>query len=68
MDQINLGMLWVERLLDRCERIRASSHELPSWLRQCRDHLSTDDQTSRWQRIIDMLVVAGDGRVADLSD
>ncbi|MFX0574657.1 hypothetical protein [Nocardia nepalensis] len=41
---------------------------LPSWLRGCRDHLSTHDQTRRWQRIIDMLLAAGYRRVADLAD
>ncbi|WP_157183934.1 hypothetical protein [Nocardia takedensis] len=66
--EIDIGWLWMERLLDRCEAIRARSHALPSWLRQTRDHLSPGDQNARWQRIIDMVVVAGDGRVADLAD
>lgn len=44
--------LRVERLLNRCEAIRANSHTLPSWHRECRDYLSTDDQTRLWQRII----------------
>ena len=28
----------------------------------------TDDQIARWQRVVDLLVVAGDSRVADLAD
>ncbi|BDU01018.1 MULTISPECIES: hypothetical protein [Nocardia] len=67
-DQAETGMIWVERLLDRCAAIRAQSHALPSWLRERRDDLSTEDQTRRWQRMVDMLLVAGDRRVAALAD
>jgi hypothetical protein len=28
----------------------------------------TDDQISRWQRVVDLLIVTGDSRVADLAD
>lgn len=41
---------------------------LPDWLHERRADLVTDDQIARWQRVVDMLVVAGDSRVADLAD
>lgn len=41
---------------------------LPEWLRERRADLITDDQIVRWQRVVDLLVVAGDTRVADLAD
>jgi hypothetical protein len=33
-----------------------------------RADLVTDDQIARWQRVVDLLVVAGDSRVSDLAD
>jgi TolB-like protein len=46
----------------------AFTHTLPEWLHERRADLVTEDQIARWQRVVDMLVVAGDSRVADLAD
>jgi hypothetical protein len=40
---------------------------MPEWLRERRPDLVTPDQIARWQRVVDLLVVAGDVRVADLT-
>jgi len=41
---------------------------LPEWLHEVCAGLLTEDQIARWPRVVDLLVVAGDGRVADLAD
>jgi len=41
---------------------------LPEWLRERRPDLVTPDRIARWQRVVDLFVVAGDTRVADLAD
>ncbi len=46
----------------------ASTYSLPEWLRERRPDLVTPDQIARFQRVVDLLVVAGDVRVADLTD
>ncbi|HUO39976.1 MAG TPA: hypothetical protein VMU34_20005 [Mycobacterium sp.] len=66
-DQVNSGLRWIERIVERSGNC-ATTFTLPEWLRERRADLVTDDQIARWQRVVDLLVIAGDTRVADLSD
>lgn len=67
-DQIEQGLRWIERIVGESGTSCASTFTLPKWLRERRADLITDDQIARWQRVVDLLVVAGDSRVADLAD
>lgn len=66
--QIEQGVRWIERIVADSGRNCASTLTLPEWLHERRADLVTDDQIVRWQRVVDLLVVAGDSRVADLAD
>jgi hypothetical protein len=68
-DQAEPGLPWIETLVQGGpEGIASRSWLLPDWLREMRPHIRSGEQLSCWQRIVDMLVVAGDMRVAGLSD
>lgn len=67
-DQIEQGLRWIERIVAKSGVNRASTFMLPEWLHERQADLVTDDQIARWQRVVDLLVVAGDSRVADLAD
>ncbi|MCU1487391.1 MAG: hypothetical protein JWN67_4137 [Actinomycetia bacterium] len=67
-DQIDQGLRWVERIVAGSGSHCASTFTLPEWLHEVRADLLTEDQAARWQRVVDLLVVAGDSRVADLAD
>lgn len=67
-DQIEQGLRWVERIVAGSGDSCASTLTLPEWLHERRADLVTADQIARWQRVVDLLVVAGDARVADLAD
>lgn len=67
-DQIEQGLRWIERIVAGSGANCASTFTLPEWLHERRADLVTDDQIARWQRVVDLLVVAGDSRVADLAD
>jgi len=67
-DQIEQGLRWIERVVAGAVENCASTYTLPEWLRERRPDVVTPDQTARWQRVVDLLVVAGDTRVADLAD
>lgn len=67
--QGRLGLIWVETLVraDPSE-VAWKSYLLPEWLHDVRPHIHEADLIDCWQRIVDMLIVAGDTRVADLAD
>lgn len=67
-DQIEQGLRWIEQIVAQSGSNCASTFTLPEWLHERRADLVTEDQIARWQRVVDMLVVAGDSRVADLAD
>lgn len=67
-DQIEQGLRWIERIVAESGSNCASTFTLPERLRERRADLVTDDHIARWQRVVDLLVVAGDTRVADLAD
>jgi len=67
-DQIEQGLCWIERAVASAGENCAWAYTLPEWLRERRPDVVTPDQTARWQRVVDLLVVAGDTRVADLAD
>jgi hypothetical protein len=67
-DQTEQGLQWIERIVTDSGDNCASTYTLPEWLRERRVDLVTDDQIARWQRVVDLLVIAGDNRVADLAD
>ncbi|WP_172653096.1 hypothetical protein [Rhodococcus opacus] len=66
--QVETGLNWIERVVERSGKRCAATFTLPEWLRERRPDLTTDEQSMRWQRVVDLLVVAGDSRVADLAD
>lgn len=66
--QIEQGLQWIERIVTDSGDNCASTYTLPEWLHERRADLVTGDQIARWQRVVDLLVVAGDSRVADLAD
>jgi hypothetical protein len=67
-DQNEQGLRWIERIVVESGSNCASTFTLPEWLHERRADLTTEDQIARWQRVVDLLVVAGDSRVADLAD
>ena len=67
-DQLDSGLRWIERIVERSGNDCAKTFTLPEWLHDRRADLVTADQIDRWQRVVDRLVVAGDSRVADLAD
>jgi hypothetical protein len=66
--QAEQGLRWIERIVTDSGDACASTYTLPEWLRERRVDLVTDEQIARWQRVVDLLVIAGDSRVADLAD
>ncbi len=67
-DQVEQGLRWIERIVTDSGDTCASTFTLPEWLHERRADLVIDEQIARWQRVVDLLVVAGDSRVADLAD
>lgn len=67
-DQIEQGLQWIERIVTESGNNCASTFTLPEWLHDRRADLVTDDHIARWQRVVDLLVIAGDSRVVDLAD
>ncbi|MBU5947672.1 ATP-binding protein [Streptomyces sp. PAM3C] len=67
-DQIRCGLPWLERLVSRnSDEIARQSYLLPGWLRDV--HSVVKGTTAQqWQRIVDVLTVAGDSRLSDLVD
>jgi AcrR family transcriptional regulator len=68
-DQAAVGLPWVEVLVKAGpDKVASGSWLLADWLHKVRVHAREPECLSSWQRIVDMLIVAGDTRVADLSD
>lgn len=67
-DQVDAGLLWIERIVGDGGNGAANTYILPEWLRERQAELRTPEQRARWQRLIDVLVTSGDTRVADLAD
>jgi len=66
--QINHGLPLIEQAVSGSGTDCASTFTLPEWLHERRSDLTADADIARWQRVVDLLVVAGDARVADLAD
>lgn len=67
-DQIDTGLKWIEQIVQGSGDGCANTFTLPEWLHERRADLTTPEQEARWQRVVDLLVVSGDTRVADLAD
>lgn len=67
-EQIETGLRWIEQIVEQSGNNCANTYTLPEWLRERRADLTTDEHSARWQRVVDLLFVAGDNRVADLAD
>jgi hypothetical protein len=67
-DQVDHGLRWIEQAVERAGNSCASTDALPEWLRERRADVRGEEQTARWQRVVDLLAVAGDTRVSDLAD
>jgi hypothetical protein len=66
-DQIDAGLKWIERIVENGGDDCANTFTLPEWLHERRADI-TPEHEARWQRVVDVLVVSGDHRVADLAD
>ncbi len=66
--QIKVGLPWIERIAMRSGEDCSNTYTLPEWLRERRTDLTTEEDSAQWQRVVDLLVVAGDSRVSDLAD
>ena len=66
--QVKVGLSWIETVVAASGKDCAHTYTLPEWLHERRADLTTAEQQSRWQRVVDLLVLAGDRRVADLAD
>ena len=67
-DQIDTGLKWIEQIVQSSGDKCTNTYTLPEWLHERRADLSTSEQQARWQRVVDLLLVSGDTRVADLAD
>ena len=67
-DQLDTGLKWIEQIVQGSDDMRANTLTLPEWLRERWVDLTTTEQVARWHRVVDLLVVSGDSRVADLAD
>ncbi len=68
-EQAAVGLSWIEVLVEGGpEKVASNSWHLPDWLRKLQPHVQGTEHLSSWRRIVDMLVVAGDTRVSELSD
>jgi hypothetical protein len=67
-DQIDIGLKWIEQIVQGSGDECTNTFTLPEWLHERRADLTTQEQEARWQRVVDLLVVSGDTRVADLAD
>jgi len=67
--QVSDGLPWIEDLVRAdAPAVAGRSYRLPGWLRETRSAARGTPQGSSWQRIVDLLVVAGEERLADLTD
>lgn len=67
--QVNRGAPWIEELVRaNPPAIAGRSYLLPGWLREIRSPVRGRLQSQNWQRIVDLLVVAGEERIADMVD
>jgi hypothetical protein len=67
--QALLGLPWVEQLvMGGPSQIANRSSLLPNWLGLIRTHARSRPLIELWHRIVDALIVAGDGRIAAYAD
>ena len=67
--QVRLGLPWVVRLVDgHAGRIARGSSVVPAWLIDVRSAALAAGLRADWQRIVDVLVVAGAPRLAPYSE
>lgn len=67
--QVSDGLPWIENLVSADpEAIAGHSYLLPEWLVETRSAARGTPHAANWQRIVDLIVVAGEERVAALAD
>ena len=67
--QVRLGLPWVVRLVNgHAGRIARGSSTVSTWLVDMRSAANAADLTADWQRVVDVLVVAGASRLAPYSE
>jgi antitoxin (DNA-binding transcriptional repressor) of toxin-antitoxin stability system len=67
--QVSDGLPWIEDLVSADPiAIAGRSYLLPEWLAETRSAARATPQGPNWQRIVDLLVVAGEERIAALTD
>jgi hypothetical protein len=67
--QATIGLPWIERLVMASpDEIAGHSYLVPEWLEKVRPHAVSPALQAAWHKIVDALTVAGDHRVAAMSD
>lgn len=67
--QVSDGLPWIEDLVSADPTaVAGRSYLLPEWLAETRSAARGTPQGPNWQRIVDLLVVAGEERIAALTD
>lgn len=67
--QVSDGLPWIEDLVrDDPAAVAGRTYLLPEWLAETRSAARGTPQAANWQRIVDLLIVAGEERVGDLAD
>lgn len=67
--QVSDGLLWIEDLVRADpDAVAGRSYLLPEWLAETRSAARGTPQGPNWQSIVDLLVVAGEERIAALAD
>lgn len=68
-DQIRLGLPWVADLvLAKPDQVARRSYLLSTWLIEVRPTVTDAAPLATWQRVVDVLVVAGDSQLAPYSE
>ena len=67
-DQVDIGLRWVEALVQTTGAGRGSTFTLAEWLNERRLDLATPEQEAMWRRVLDTQVVSGNTQVSHLAD
>ena len=67
-DQVDIGLRWIEALVQATTAGRGSPFTLAEWLHERRPDLATPEQDAIWHRVLDTQVVSGNAQVSHITD
>ena len=67
-DQVDIGLRWIETLVQATTTGRGSTFTLAEWLDERHPDLGTPQQGAIWHRVVDTQAVSGNTQVAHLTD